>query len=542
MVTDRKILVGIELSLFLVFSTVAVLPFFLVRFVPSLDGPQHLYTARIIHELLLGDEFMHTFFRLNPLPVGNLGSQYLMALLLFIFPAWIAEKIFLSLCLIGLALSFRYFIKSVSCHGSLIYLMIFPFGFTSLFMFGYYNFSLAFIPFFIALGYFNKLENRYLMRDVLILMMLCILIYFAHAIVFIFFLLIIFLQFIFEFSYPIIINNKQNDKLSSILKRYGFIAVSCFPALILLFLYFFSIYNENVEPVSFSLNKATGSLTDLYRLKILIGFHHGEEAGPNTLLFWILIALTIMVILSFFRFFRNIIKLEDSDTVPLEQKKWAFIVSVLLIVTLFIPDQLVTGSMSARFCVLFFFSLITLFSLQTFPRIIMISAIVLILASFSWHRVVIFKYYKGLNNEIAAMEQAGEHIQPGSVIYPVNCSDNWLHNHFHCYLGVDKPIVDMRMPQASPEMPVIWNFEKMPGVLLGELNQEQAGANWIRGNTTLEPVPADYFFIWKAQRMEEEPGVIPLLEKISPFYSPEYRTSDGSVLLYKENTARTPTQ
>jgi hypothetical protein len=109
-------------------------------------------------------------------------------------------------------------------------------------------------------------------------------------------------------------------------------------------------------------------------------------------------------------------------------------------------------------------------------------------------------------------------------------------------LGIDKSVVDLRMPQANPEMPLNWNFEEMPGVLLGNLNQEQSGANWVSGNDNLDPVPADYFFIWKASRMEAEPDVLKLREKISPYYSEAYRSPDGSALLYRVNTGLKTTQ
>jgi hypothetical protein len=198
--------------------------------------------------------------------------------------------------------------------------------------------------------------------------------------------------------------------------------------------------------------------------------------------------------------------------------------------------------MTSRISVLFFLSLIIFLSIQEFPRLITIAGIVVVLVSFTWHRAVSYKFYREMNREIAVLDETRQHIEPQSVLFPVNCSDNWIQNHFHCYLGIDKPIVDMRMPQANPEMPLNWNFDEMPGVLLGNLNQEQSGANWVSGNDNLDPVPADYFFIWKASRMEAEPDVLELLEKISPYYSESYRSPDGNALLYRVNTGLKTTQ
>jgi hypothetical protein len=48
----------VELFLFLIFSLIAILPFCLVKYIPSLDGPQHLYNARLIAELIKGNDFI----------------------------------------------------------------------------------------------------------------------------------------------------------------------------------------------------------------------------------------------------------------------------------------------------------------------------------------------------------------------------------------------------------------------------------------------------------------------------------------------------
>jgi hypothetical protein len=521
----------IELYLFLAFSIVSILPFILVKYVPSLDGPQHLYTARLIAELLQGDELITRFFMLNPVIVGNLGSQYILAFLLFAFPAWLAEKIFVSFFIIGLALSFRYFIRSMAKPGTLLYLLIFPFAFTSLFMLGYYNFSLAFIPFFLCLGYTIRHEKRPGIKEILMMVTLILLIYLTHAIVFMFFILIIILQMIFDLAYPLVWRADGLKGWASVWKKYLVILGSSAPAIFLWSVYYFSLDHISLDSASVSIQPVVESLNGLYRLNILTGFHHGEEAGPNSFMFWGIAALIALAVIPFPRYVQGFTRKDhDSENNPV-RLKWAFITIVLFSAAILVPNQLGTGNMSARVGVMFFLGLITWISLQKFSRIIIITALVLLFGTFTWHRMVIFKYYKNLNREIAVLEQAGEFIEPQSVLYPVNCSDNWLQTHFHCYLGVDKPIVDLRMPQANPEMPLIWNHASMPGVLLGELNQEQTWSHWVAGNKSLIPVPADYIFVWKSQRMEVEEGVIPLLEKVGPFYTRTYRSEDGTALL-----------
>ena len=179
---------------FFLFTVISIVPFWLVKYVPSLDGPTHLYNARIITELLKGDAYISQFFALNPVIVGNSTAHFTMAFLMFIFPAWLAEKLLLSSYIIGLALSFRYFAKSVNPSGSLLYLIIFPLGFNSLFLMGYYNFCIAFIPFFLVLGYIKRHENHLGIKEILWIALLFLGIYISHAVVFVFTGLVIMLQ------------------------------------------------------------------------------------------------------------------------------------------------------------------------------------------------------------------------------------------------------------------------------------------------------------------------------------------------------------
>ncbi|MBL7986020.1 MAG: hypothetical protein JNM91_13530, partial [Flavobacteriales bacterium] len=44
---------------------------FATHFFPTLDGPVHLHNARLLKELLLGNEAVRSTFSLHPLPVPN---------------------------------------------------------------------------------------------------------------------------------------------------------------------------------------------------------------------------------------------------------------------------------------------------------------------------------------------------------------------------------------------------------------------------------------------------------------------------------------
>lgn len=517
-----------EIFFFLLFSISAVLPFLLVKYIPSLDGPQHLYNARLLAELWKGNEFIGQYFTFNPVLVGNMSSLYILAALMLIVPAWIAEKILLSLYIIGLALSFRYFIRSMQKQGSLVYLLIFPFGITSLFILGYYNFCLAFIPFFLALGYIRKYENRTGLKQLVVLMLLILLVYITHALVFIFFGFIISMHLIFDMGFTAFSRQAGRTRIA-LIRKYLFILVAAIPSLTLWGIYFFSIKSGDQYNHSLSYRPVKDILNNLYHLSNLVGFHHEMERGPNLMTFWSVVILILLSFIPFHRYFPKYLKsfnLQDPDRL-----RWAFTALSLLLLTFLFPDQMITGSMTARLIIVFFFATITWVSIQNIPKWIVLIVMSCILGAFAWHRSVHDFFYKQENLEIADIEKAWDYIQPNTVIFPFNCSDNWSHLHYHCYLGVDKPLVDIRNPQTDGKMPLVWNYTQMPAFLVGKLTQWDLGTEWAKANNHLEPRPADYVFIWKPHLINSVEGGTIFLEQALKYYTELYKPVNKRLLI-----------
>ena len=50
---------------------IGMLQFWIFRYVPSLDGPQHLYNSNVLIQLLKGNEIFSEFFRIKPPIVIN---------------------------------------------------------------------------------------------------------------------------------------------------------------------------------------------------------------------------------------------------------------------------------------------------------------------------------------------------------------------------------------------------------------------------------------------------------------------------------------
>ena len=134
-----------EPFLFFLFSIFNVYTIFLLDFYYSLDGPQHLYVANIITELIRGNDEVARFIQINDLIVGYWTGTFLLTIFKLIMPAKIAVKLLLIIYYIGISYSFRYLVKSIYHKLTLITFLIFPFSASFFIGQGYYNFSLAIV-------------------------------------------------------------------------------------------------------------------------------------------------------------------------------------------------------------------------------------------------------------------------------------------------------------------------------------------------------------------------------------------------------------
>ena len=103
-----------ERYLFALFLAIALLQLWLTRYVPSLDGPQHLYNANVLVELLKGNELFRAFFSVNDVIVGYWTGHFFLTFFHLLFPAWLAEKLFLTAYVFAMVFSFRYLVRSMN--------------------------------------------------------------------------------------------------------------------------------------------------------------------------------------------------------------------------------------------------------------------------------------------------------------------------------------------------------------------------------------------------------------------------------------------
>jgi hypothetical protein len=163
-----------------------VLPFWIVRHVPTVDGPCHTYNAWVLRHFADAGRFplFQQFYAINLKPYPNWISHGTMALLMFAVPAAVAEKLLVSGYVLAFLFGAWYLAGSVRPGERWLAFLAFPFAYHQLFQYGFYNFSISVALFLIILGCWWRHRERPGLAFALGINLLLWLCYFSHILSF----------------------------------------------------------------------------------------------------------------------------------------------------------------------------------------------------------------------------------------------------------------------------------------------------------------------------------------------------------------------
>jgi hypothetical protein len=169
--------------LFVVLCAVHLAPVWGVTYLPTTDGPSHLYNAWIIKHI--GDaaqpRLAETFGVVwQPLP--NWLCYALTWALLSVAPPLIAEKLLVSAVILLWLLGFWYLAGTVERERRWVAFLGFPFVFNLAFQFGFWNFCLSLGFFMLAVGYWWRRRREPDLRPALATNGILLLCYFSHIV------------------------------------------------------------------------------------------------------------------------------------------------------------------------------------------------------------------------------------------------------------------------------------------------------------------------------------------------------------------------
>ncbi len=158
-----------------------LLPVWIFAYFPTQDGASHIYNAYVLKEYHKHENYrLREVYELNLTLFPNWTSHTFLALLMYVFPPIICEKILISICIGLLPLSLFYFLKSVQKGKTIFALVGFIFAYNYLLHMGFYNFVLSMSLFFFTLGYWWKRRNELTIANIGILYALLIATYLTH--------------------------------------------------------------------------------------------------------------------------------------------------------------------------------------------------------------------------------------------------------------------------------------------------------------------------------------------------------------------------
>ena len=149
-------------ALFLTLALLYVVPFWIVHYLPTVDGPCHTYNAWILRQH--GDvqhyPLFQKYYEINAAPYPNWIGHGVMALLMFAVPPLVAEKLLASAYALTLLTGVWYLAGTVRPGGRWLAFLAFPFVFNFMFQFGFYNFSVSLALFPWVLGFWWRHRER----------------------------------------------------------------------------------------------------------------------------------------------------------------------------------------------------------------------------------------------------------------------------------------------------------------------------------------------------------------------------------------------
>ena len=386
--TKSSVLIGVLIVAYL-------LPIWLFPYFPTQDGVSHVYNSQILTEYVNPTYQFRDYYDINWFPFPNWLSHASLALLLFIFPPLIAEKVFLSLYVILFPFAIRYFLNAVQSGRDALVILSFTFIYNYLLLMGFYNFAVSVPLFFLALGYWWRHREALTTTRIVLLNLLIIVIYFAHLISYAFVL--------FSIALLTVIHFRHN------LKRILITGCAVLPAALLLIVYLPTSDLLAGGPPEFELGRVGELLENAIGMYVLVAYNENQA--------WISYAVfACLLFLSIWTFWQN--RKPSTESVA-GQGAFLILFGVLFLLYLILPGSIGPGGwVNDRLLILAALLIFACFRLsehirwqQVFTGLVTLLAIVNVL--------YIGILCKTLNAELRQFNAFVDRVEKNTVILPL---------------------------------------------------------------------------------------------------------------------------
>lgn len=380
-----------------VLIVVYLLPIWLFPYFPTQDGVSHVYNSQILAAYNNPEYQFRDYYEINWYPFPNWLSHFSLAVLMFVFPSLIAEKIFLSLYVILFPLAIHYFLSAVQRGGRHpLVILSFTFIYNYLFLMGFYNFAVSVPLFFLALGYWWKHKDEMNRTRIILLNLLIVIIYFAHLISYAFILFSIALLALFYFRRDI--------------KRILITGCYLLPAAILLLIYLPTSDLLAGDPPEFGIGRIGALFNNLIGMHVLVAY----DNPPS----WISAAVSVLLLfLVGVTLWKN---RRDPEKSPFGQRAFLCLAVVLFGLYFILPNAIGPGGwVNDRLAILAVLALFAWFRvLDPLPWKRVFTVLVTLLALVNILYVGVL--FKNLNAEISEFNAFVQRVGKNKVILPLH--------------------------------------------------------------------------------------------------------------------------
>jgi hypothetical protein len=168
-------------SAYVMVAILAIVPIWCVRYLPTGDGPSHVYNSWILHELIRGgDGPIAQTYEIDWRPFPNWIGHAAMALMMFVVPPIVAEKLFVTAIVLLFLYGLWRFAGIADDANRAAALLGVPFAYNLLFHYGFYNFCFAAGLYFVIVAAWWERRERADARTIALVAALLLLCWFAH--------------------------------------------------------------------------------------------------------------------------------------------------------------------------------------------------------------------------------------------------------------------------------------------------------------------------------------------------------------------------
>ena len=492
--------------LYVAVAAVLLLPIWSARFMPTGDGPCHVYNAWVL--LHLDDpaypRFGETFtVRVGPMP--NWLIQVLLVGLLHVASPLVAEKLLLSLYVATFAAAAWYFAGAVERGRAAAAFLLLPLAWHQLVYWGFYNFAFGVPILLAALGYWWRHRAAPTPRFALALSLLLLLGWFAHVVTTVLALAGIAILWL------------ASAKRVPARRHVLHLAILAPQAILPLW---FLIGRHGIEPV-------TGTIPLDSRLGFLARLgaafpHQSPLAGQAlALLFAALLVATLV------RLRRHG---EGAQPVPLPvAERHAFLLLALAYAVVFLiaPDAMAGGSILLLRLSLFPFLALVPWLAPPRPRVVFAGVAVALAATATWQAVRLAEVHRELDPQLAAFGDGLAAAAPHSRVLPIVYGREEglagrVFGHAAGWAAIDRGLVDWSDYQAASELFPI-GFRDIPGRPDNFAVEAHPERYAVRRHLAV----VDYVYTWRM------PVDAPLRRRLERFYDAVATSGEG--VLYRRH-------